>query len=301
MGMTYIPNKKLHIRLISIILALVLFLTIITTPAYAAYSVGFGNANIQITSPSINNAQYEKFLTIAGTSSLSKVWLCLRGPNGELSVYPLDVQNGSFQKDIWLRFGPGKYTIWAGDNEKQFDGKIRFEVQNTSSDNYFPLTPSGYVNSDDLLVQNTVKSVIREDMNDLAKAKVIHDWVVKNIVYDTAAYYEGKPKMNTAVQVLKDKKGTCRDYSFAFAALARAAGIETRVVYGDAWNSALKKYEKHAWNEVFIAGQWLSIDTTWDSGYISNKKFVIASTQKYFNMDAETFKKTHKMTSLTLF
>jgi len=40
----------------------------------------------------------------------------------------------TFSIDINLRFGAGKYTIWAGDNQKRFDGKIRFIVNSEAAE-----------------------------------------------------------------------------------------------------------------------------------------------------------------------
>lgn len=293
--------KKLNAKYIATIFTALLFITLFNAPALAAYSVGFETAGIQITSPSANNTGYEKKMTIEGRSILNKIWLCLRGPNGEISVYPVNIDNGSFRQDIWLRFGAGKYTVWVGDNEKQFDGTIRFEVLNNSSEDYFSLTPSGYVNSEDQGIQSIVDGVTYDSMDDLAKIRAIHSWVTKNILYDTDAYYAGISPMNTASEVMSNKKGLCRDYSFLFASLGRAAGVPTRVVYGEAWNSTLGIYEKHAWNEALVGGKWISIDTTWDAGYISNKKFIPAPDDKYLNMDAQTFSSTHRVTSVTLF
>lgn len=288
--------------MIPVVLMTLLFLSMISIPTFAAsYSVSFQNATIQITSPSVNDSTYDKSMTVEGTSSLNKIWLCLKGPNGETSVYPVEIKNGSFKKEIWLRFGEGSYTVWAGDNEKQFDGKIRFQVRNTSTAQYFNLTPSGYVNSDEEAIQKIAKSIVTDKMTSLEKAKAVHDWVTNNIAYDTNAYYKGTVGMNTSLQIINSKSGLCRDYSFTFASICRAAGLETKIVYGDAYNSTLKTYEKHAWNEVNINGRWISVDTTWDAGYIKSKSFVKAPTNKYFNVDAETFSKTHKVTSVTLF
>ncbi len=36
----------------------------------------------------------------------------------------------------------------------------------------------------------------------------------------------------------------------------------------------LKKNEYHAWNEVLIDNNWISLDATWDAGYINNGQFV---------------------------
>ena len=224
-------TKNIGVKILTAVFTTLFFLTALTPNAEAAdYSVGFKSSNIEITSPTVNNAEFAKKLTITGKSSLNTVYLLLRGPNGELSVYPVPVHNGTFQKEIWLRFGAGEYTIWAGDNATKFDGKVRFVVRNTSTEDYFALTPSGYVNSDDPLIQEIKNTLIQEGMDDLTKLKVIHDWVASNITYDVDAYYSGNVTMNTAVDVLKTKKGTCGDYSFVFASLARAAGIPTKVI-----------------------------------------------------------------------
>ncbi|NLO96948.1 MAG: transglutaminase domain-containing protein [Peptococcaceae bacterium] len=294
-------NKKITSRLVAVILTGLLFLTVIPVPAFAAYKIAFATEQIQITSPSVNNTSYDKVMTVEGTSTQDRIWLCLRGPKGEVTVYPVEVKDGSFQKKVWLRFGPGKYTVWAGLNPNYFDGKIRFEVLNSSEEDYFNLTPSGYVESESQVVQKIVDSLITENMSELEKAKAIHDWVIKNIAYDAEAYYNGDSTMKTATETISSKKGVCRDYSFVFASLARAAGIPTRVVYGEAWNNAQQTYEKHAWNEALVDGKWISIDTTWDAGYVKNKKFVIASSDKYFNVDQQKFKQTHKVTSVTLY
>ncbi|TCX48561.1 transglutaminase-like domain-containing protein [Dehalobacter sp. 14DCB1] len=294
-------QRKLSLKVISVVLAALMFITLSTTKAEAAYNVAFQTDTIQVTSPSVSGTQYDRSFTIEGTSTLSKIWLCLRGPNGEITTVPVSVNQGVFSKVIWLRFGAGLYTIWVGDNGKQFDGSIRFEVQNTSTENYFCLTPSGFVNSDNPTIKNLAASLTKTCTTDMDKVIAIHSWVTKNIAYDTNAYYSGNIGVNTATDVIRSKKGTCRDYSFAFTALARAAGVQTRVVYGDAWSSSQQAYEKHAWNEALVDGEWISIDTTWDAGYIKNKKFVTASTTKYLNMDAGTFAKTHKNTSVTLY
>ncbi|UWG96982.1 transglutaminase-like domain-containing protein [Dehalobacter sp. DCM] len=294
-------KKNITVKVIAVILTALFFLPLGSAKAEAAYSIGFQTETVQVTSPSANNLQYDRSFTIAGTSSLRSVWVCLRGPAGEITTYPITVYNGSFSKEIWLRFGAGTYTVWVGDNNKQFDGRIRFEVQNTSTDDYFNLTPSGLVNSDNKAVINLANSLTTDSMTEMQKVKAIHSWVTKNIKYDTQAYYAGKIGNYSATDVINRKLGTCRDYSFAFAALCRASGIETRVVYGNAWSSSQKKYELHAWNEVNVDGEWLSVDTTWDAGYIKNSKFVVASTSKYIGMNPATFNKTHQLTKVTLY
>ena len=116
--------------------------------------------------------------------------------------------------------------------------------------------------------------------------------------YDYDKFLSGENILVKASTTLTTLTGTCRDYSFLFAALAREAGIETKVVYGDAttstWGTAL-----HAWNESLVDGQWISIDTTWDSGVIRNGSFVSIPTTKFFNPVKTEFAKTHAPTIYT--
>ena len=208
-------SRKITARLLPSILAALAIMAVLAAPTLAAaYSIAFSSSAIQVTSPSVNNAVCDKTLSIEGTSTLSKVWICLRGPNGEVAAYPAEVRNGRFCEEIWLRFGTGKYTVWAGDNEKRFDGKIRFEIENSSQEDYRNLAPSAHVNSDDQVIQRIADSIITEKMSDKEKAQAIHNWVTNNIAYDTTAYFSGNVGLNSATDIIASKKGLCRDYPF---------------------------------------------------------------------------------------
>lgn len=288
-------------RIYAIFIITSLILVNISAPVSALHFGRFQNSNIQITSPYINNATVDKVVTVEGFTNLEELWLCLRGPGGELSLYPVDVSNGSFTKDVWLRFGTGSYTIWAGDNAKRFNGSIRFDVANTSSEDYRYLKPSGYVDSESPEISEITESFIDSQMTDMQKTQAVHNWVTRNIKYDYMAYAAGKSSLNTSNTVVESKYGICRDYAFVFAALARNAGIPTKIVYGYALDNATKTLDRHAWNEAYVNGKWINIDTTWDAGYIRNNAFVSEPSFKYFNTSPEVFNKTHKVTSVTLF
>lgn len=65
--------------------------------------------------------------------------------------------------------------------------------------------------------------------------------------------------------LLEDGRGDCYEFAALFAALAEAAGYQARVVNGLAWAGDERGgFAPHAWNEVRIDGEWLSIDPTWD-------------------------------------
>jgi len=291
------------IRITQITIAAILVLgtlSLFQPAAEAAYKVSFESPNIEITSPSMNNQSIEGVLTVKGLSGLDKVWLCVRGPAGEISTYPAEVKEGHFTADIWLRFGEGTYTIWAGKDANHFDGAIRFEVQNaTKKDNRYQ-APSAYVDSNNPEIIKLAESLVTQDMNDMQKLQAIHDWVAGNIAYDYKAYLAGENKLVTASETIKTRSGICRDYAFVTAALARATGIPARVVYGQADGNGQWTSQLHAWNEVMVDGRWVSMDTTWDAGYVKDNQFVPALSKKYFDPKADVFALSHAATSYTV-
>jgi transglutaminase/protease-like cytokinesis protein 3 len=58
----------------------------------------------------------------------------------------------------------------------------------------------------------------------------------------------------------------CYGYAYMFATLARAAGVPTRVVR-EPWKKDGDSRAAHHWAEVFIKGQWLVVDPTYDDAF----------------------------------
>ncbi|NLO24608.1 MAG: transglutaminase domain-containing protein, partial [Clostridiales bacterium] len=248
-----------------------------------------------------NGQPFDGSLVVEGRTSLQEAWLCVRGPGGEVETYPADVSEGRFEVKVNLRFGKGTYTVWAGDNPKRFDGKIRFEVENTDADDTRYLAPSAYIDSDHEDIKDIAKDLTEKSVTDMEKIRAIHKWATSNIEYDYNAYLEGDNTMRAASEIIKRGKGTCRDYSFVVAALARALGIPARVVYGSTAGAGGWDAQLHAWNELYADGRWVTVDTTWDAGYIKEGKFVASPTEKYFDPDTEEFAKTHRSESVMVY
>jgi hypothetical protein len=290
-------------RLYSLILCIILFTFSVTGIAYADnYSVGFDNSAIQIRTPNTSDITCNGYLTIEGTSSLNEVWFCIRSPQQELKTDKAEVFGGRFKVVLNLQMGKGEYTIWAGDNPKRFDGSIRFTVQNQDSQDSRYTAPSVYVDYNDAEIQALAKSLAPEGLSDIEKLKNIHEWITANISYDVAAYNNGGGiNMIPASQTILNRKGMCRDYSFLLAALARASGLPTRVIYGEASPDPAAKKGAHAWNEVMVNGEWVSVDSTWDAGYVTNSKFVTAPSQKFFALEPATLAITHKANKVELY
>jgi len=279
-------RKKLP-GLLLVLLSLVYF----TTPAFAHLN-SFTSGLTTITTSEQNHLNYHGYITIAGTSQLEQIWLCVRGPKGEIAYYPLEVNKNSFQYELCLRFGPGTYTIWVGDAAQYFDGKIRFNVTNTLNTDWRYLAPSTYIDSNHEVVTELANSLLEVKMTDYEKLEAIYHWVTGNICYDYRAYEDRNAALKPASVIIQDKKGLCRDYSFALAALARAAGLESRVIYGQARHSDNNPGGEHAWNEIYLNDGWISVDATWDAG---------SPQYNYFNPKPQEFAQTHQAETITLY
>ncbi|MGE5422050.1 MAG: transglutaminase domain-containing protein [Ignavibacteriales bacterium] len=280
--------------------AVILSLLFFTGPAQAAYSTSFQSGTIQVITPNSTGISINGILHVEGFSTLQKVWLCVRGPQGELVVYPAEVQDGSFSLDINLRFGNGLYTIWLGESATKFDGKIRFEVINTQSQDNRYLAPSAYVDSTNPAIVSLAKEIVGDEQSDYGKLQAIHSWVTNNISYDYNAYLGGNDMVLAASQTLQDRSGICRNYSFLVAALCRAVGLPTKVVYGEAWATSEWAAQKHAWNEVYVGGRWVTLDATWDAGFIRDAAFVQAPSTRFFDPGSAVFAETHSDATVTL-
>ena len=288
------PSRNLKL----LILMTVVFLAVSVSSVDAA-SISFKNSQIKITSPSSNAEVFQDQVKLEGTSSLGTFWVCVRGPQNEIVSYPVQVTNNNFSYTLYLRFGPGKYTIWAGDNSRRFDGSIRFEVENTHEEDVRYLLPSAYVDSQSEEIMQLAGSLVKSEMTDLEKITAIHKWVATNISYDAIAYQTKAYELKTASDVVKDKTGICRDYSILVAALSRAAGLPAKVVYGTA-RDRNNPPQDHAWTEVLVNNKWISVDATWDAGYLQGGTFVFSFTDKYFNPDQTMFAQSHLRGSVAL-
>ncbi|WP_340399476.1 transglutaminase domain-containing protein [Paenibacillus sp. FSL H8-0079] len=101
-------------------------------------------------------------------------------------------------------------------------------------------------------VTNVLKEIIKPGMTDHEKVKVIHDWIVLNLSYDTSL------KKYTAYDGLVTGSTVCQGYSLLAYRMLERVGIDNRIVEGTAGG------QLHAWNIVNLDGKWYHMDTTWD-------------------------------------
>lgn len=104
------------------------------------------------------------------------------------------------------------------------------------------------------------------------KFDLFYHHMVSSYLYDYEKAKTVSIGYNPDIEIMFDKKrGICYDYSSLLAALDRSNGIPTKLVKGYA--TGVDGY--HAWNEVFLNGNWYVIDTTVDAVFHQNgKKYV---------------------------
>lgn len=204
--------------------------------------------------------------------------------------------NGRFTADLWLRFGPGIYTItiWADPTGQGHQyALVSFAARSAAPDDLLYLAPSHGIESDHPTIVQLATEITKNVVGDMQRLLAIHDWVANNISYDVAKYKTGSyhPE-DGALRTLQLRQGVCQDYTFLTVALLRAAGIQARMALGRAYSHGA--WGTHAWTEAYVAGRWVVLDTTWDAGYVTDTgQFVKQFSSRYFDPAAKDFARDH--------
>ncbi|WP_247233194.1 transglutaminase family protein [Telluribacter sp. SYSU D00476] len=84
-------------------------------------------------------------------------------------------------------------------------------------------------------------------------------YIYENFAYQLRVEGDAFPPDNT----LRDRYGSCRDYSRLFIAACRSLGIAARFVSGYLYGNPQQEHELHAWVEVYLPGAgWRGFDPT---------------------------------------
>lgn len=118
--------------------------------------------------------------------------------------------------------------------------------------------------------------------NEIETVRVVHDYLVNNIKYDTSHVAEHSHDMYGA---LISGKSVCEGYAESFLHIMRLCGIECCMVNG------VLHGVSHVWNMVKLDGSWYHIDVTSDDPILSSGEQVLRF--EYFNLTDTEIKKTH--------
>ena len=267
-----------------------------TSNTYNGYSGTVGslttNGGVTVTYPSAANFSADGFFTLEGTvnnpASYNYALIEVSKDSDPVNLTTSYFVRGDFKLRIWLRFGSGAYTIqvyglanasgafdlngdgdWTG-GFSYWGNPVTFYVTNTRNEGDMRfIYPSYLIQGDDFAVANLTEDLVYGLTDDTKKIKALHDYIIKNTVYDNDSLTPGRRKKQDALTVLGTRYFTdsqynpgghylavCEGYTLTFAALARNAGFEVRYVSSNNMS--------HAWNNIFINGAWRFLDLTWN-------------------------------------
>jgi len=143
-----------------------------------------------------------------------------------------------------------------------------------------------FVDSDNPIIHNTAKSLIKNENRPIEIAKILYNYVVSNLYYDFPRAEEKDYEFLYASEILDRGKGVCADYAILYTALLRSAGIPARLAAGIPVYTILYEKEKeidmgHAWVEVKLPGYgWIPIDITVEDNFMSENYYLDITTEK---------------------
>jgi len=150
------------------------------------------------------------------------------------------------------------------DNYRQFTSGNLLEIKSNNlnniksltlpinGDKYAPyLESTALIQSDDPEINAKTKEIIKGESDSLRASQKINDWIYYNLKK------EGTISIPNAKDVLKTMSGDCNEHATLFTAMARSAGIPTKIALGLIYIDG--RFYYHAWNEVYV-GRWIAVD-----------------------------------------
>ncbi|MEN6595041.1 MAG: transglutaminase-like domain-containing protein [Clostridiaceae bacterium] len=180
-------------------------------------------------------------------------------------TYYYDLPSGEDYSVFPLQMGDGDYTLRIMEQVEDDLYAVRYsvDIEVALADETIPfLYPSQYVWYDaESDTVETSREVTGELTDEEKIVKACYRFVVNHIAYDTQkAKTVESGYLPNADETLETGKGICFDYSVLLAVMLRSQGIPTRVVIGMVSPENLY----HAWNSVYLDGEWVWMDPTLD-------------------------------------
>lgn len=171
--------------------------------------------------------------------------------------------------------------------------KYEFYISKGKNANYLI---DGFVSKEQVeiaeqFISHKEKEILDEinNKNDYYKILNAHNWIVDNICYNTQDSYNNA----NLYGALYDKKVVCEGYARLFKSLMDKMNIPCVFVSGVGINEGHS--ENHAWNYVFLKGEWYAVDVTWDDPIvIGNGKISQSIKYRYFLKGSDNFFTSHE-------
>lgn len=116
------------------------------------------------------------------------------------------------------------------------------------------LEPSLLVQSEDGRIANKARELAGEASGATARARRIAEWISRTMKSEL------RVSTPSAAEILESMRGDCNEHATLFAALARSAGIPTKICAGLVYQEG--RFFYHAWNEIYDPSEgWVGVDT----------------------------------------
>jgi hypothetical protein len=135
------------------------------------------------------------------------------------------------------------------------DNSADYRLPYTGNDHAKDLRPTALIQSDDKRIQEQAAKILNGERNAREAAKKITDWVYNSIEKKAVV------SIPSALDVLSQRVGDCNEHTTLYTALARAAGLPTRMAAGIVY--LRDGFYYHAWPEVWL-GRWTAVDPTFN-------------------------------------
>lgn len=231
----------------------------------------------------------EQFLLSAMNERRGTVQFVYKGKTKNLKANIKQALTDALEKDPYMNYTIESYGYSYKGSSSSAEVTMKFKYRETAKQ-------TAFVNQQ---VKAILKEIITPGMSDHEKVKVIHDWVVLNLKYDTTL------TKYTAYEGLKSGSAVCQGYSLLTYKLLKEAGIHNVIVEGTAFSTQAdgsQSSQLHAWNLVKLSGKWYHLDTTWDDpvpdvkGEVSTAYYLLSDEQ--IGRDHQWTKSYSKATSL---
>lgn len=140
-----------------------------------------------------------------------------------------------------------------------------------------------------------IDNYITFGMSDFEKEMQIIKYLVNTVSYDQNEINDNTPSLNDSYKAygaLVNHKAVCSGYAKAFDLLAKKCELSTIVVTGEAINSNAQN-GPHAWNQIYLDGDWYNVDVTWEDPITNYKLGEGELFSNYINRTDEEFSINH--------
>jgi transglutaminase-like putative cysteine protease len=112
-----------------------------------------------------------------------------------------------------------------------------------------------FIQTEHVKIVARAKAIVGRETDVWKRAMLVYEWVYGNVAKEAVL------SVPSALDVLNTRRGDCNEHTVLYTALARAAGVPTRIAVGVVWSEEYKAFYYHAWPEVHV-GRWIWTDPT---------------------------------------